>query len=92
MRKGICRAAPGSGGSGAQKCYKPGHTLASTVLKCSVAAGSSWPEGGAKGKACTLKLNTRSPKLFKIFESGGKRLAGGSCWRSLLDPSPPNPP
>lgn len=33
-----------------------------------LAAGSSWPEGGAKGKACTLKLNTRSPKLFKLLE------------------------
>lgn len=74
----------------AQKWYKPGHTLASTVLKGSVAAGSSWPGGGAKGKACTLKLNTRSPKLFKIFESGVLE-RWEKAWRGLLLEIPPGP-
>lgn len=41
-------------------------TLAITVLKFSAAGGSSWPERGAMGRACTLKLKARSPKLFKL--------------------------
>lgn len=44
----------------AQKCYRPGPALATTVMKFSVA------EGGAKGKVCTLKLKARLLKLFKL--------------------------
>lgn len=44
----------------AQKCYRPGPALATTVMKFSVA------EEGAKGKACTLKLKARVLKLFKL--------------------------
>lgn len=49
-----------------QVAQKVLQTLATTVLKFSVAGGSSWPEGGAKGRAFTLKLKARSPKLVKL--------------------------